>query len=303
MRTARSQKQDCVVIDLTQEYEEKPTLATLVHKSKSLGDSVAYLNEEELDGRLQRLTRKELQLVQLKQRKLKDPSAQVPDFVRQSTSSTVPQSLLTQAVISTFVFAGQSAGTAVCISPAGLLLTCSHCVAESRAELKSKIRFWLITSDGHPVQAKCVAWDPKRDIALLQIVTASSLFARDGFPFARISKSPPKHNARLLCVGHPGSEDFEAATSGVPTGYDVLHISEGRFRGLAPGQDIQDNSDIGALQHDCWTYWGHSGAPLIERSTGKLIGMHSSWDDQTGMRRGVALEAITAFLSEHCKDE
>ncbi|KAF7190441.1 hypothetical protein HII31_08155 [Pseudocercospora fuligena] len=300
MRTTRSQAQTPVVIDLTQEPEEKPVLPTLVHKSQSLGKSITYLNEEELNARLQRLPRKALQLIRLKQRKLQDPSAQVPDFIRQSTPSAVPQSLLTQAVISTFVFAGESAGTAVCISPGGLLLTCSHCVGESRAGLKAKGRSWLISANGQPVQAKCVVWDPKRDIALLQIVAASSLFTRDGFPFARISTSPPKRNARLLCVGHPGSEDFEAATSGVPTGYDVLHISEGRFRGLAPDQDVQDNSDIGALQHDCWTYWGHSGAPLIEKATGKLMGLHSSWDDETGMRRGIALQAIQEFLAEHC---
>jgi hypothetical protein len=78
-----------------------------------------------------------------------------------------------------------------------------------------------------------------------------------------------------------------------------LHISTGRSRGLAPDQNPQDNSEIGALLHDCWTYWGHSGAPLIARSSGKLVGLHSSWDDATGMRRGVPLVAIKAFLDEH----
>jgi len=79
----------------------------------------------------------------------------------------------------------------------------------------------------------------------------------------------------------------------------VLHISSGKYRGLSPGQDPQDNSEIGALMHDCWTYWGHSGAPLVERRTGGLVGLHSSWDEETGMRRGVAWEAVQAFLEEH----
>lgn len=48
--------------------------------------------------------------------------------------------------------------------------------------------------------------------------------------------------------------------------------------------------------HDCWTYWGHSGAPLLERRTGQLVGLHSSWDEETGMRRGVGCEAIAGFL-------
>ncbi|KXT08792.1 hypothetical protein AC579_2561 [Pseudocercospora musae] len=269
MRTTRPQAQIIAVIDLTQEPEERPAPPTL--------------------------------LIRLKQHKVKDPSAQVPNFIRQTAQSTIPQNLLTQAVSSTLVFAGESAGTAVCISPGGLLLICSHCVAETRAALKSNDRSWLITSDGHPVEGKCIAGDPKRDIALLQIVTAPYIFTRDGFAFALMSKTPPKRNSQLLCVGHPGSGDFKAATSGVPTGSDVLHISEGRFRGLAPGQDVQDNSDIGALQHDCWTYWGHSGAPLIEKkASGKLIGLHSSWEDHTGLRRGIALQAIQEFLAEHC---
>ena len=85
--------------------------------------------------------------------------------------------------------------------------------------------------------------------------------------------------------------------SGIKTNFDVLHVSDGRFRGLAAGQDVQDNSEIGALMHDCWTYWGHSGAPLI--CAGQLIGLHSSWDNKTGMRRGVGVEAIQNFLEEN----
>lgn len=85
---------------------------------------------------------------------------------------------------------------------------------------------------------------------------------------------------------------------GVKTGYDVLCVSEGRFHGCAEGQDVEDNEEIGALKHDCWTYWGHSGAGLVERGTGRLVGVHSSWDEESGMRRGVAWEAVKAFLGE-----
>ena len=158
-----------------------------------------------------------------------------------------------------------------------------------------------------------MAWDGRRDLALLRVVTAqvdesSSPFS-DGeggkkkstfiaFPAVAIAEGSPKTGAKLVCVGHPGSEDLEADVEGVKTGYDMLHLSEGRYRGCAPGQDVHDNEEIGALMHDCWTYWGHSGAPLLERDTGMLVGLHSSWDDTTGMRRGVALEAIRAFLDE-----
>jgi len=181
-------------------------------------------------------------------------------------------------------------------------------------------KIWLLLfASGQIVQAKIVQWDEERDLALLRIVGAqeppnisnpstvapghprsSPLTAPPGhfaFSCTSISPSPPKSNARLLCIGHPGSEDLETSLLGVETGYDVLHISNGRFRGYAKGQDRQDNSEIGALMHDCWTYWGHSGAPLVGVESGGLVGLHSSWDDETGMRRGVGWEALRDFLA------
>ncbi|KAJ7240874.1 hypothetical protein B0H12DRAFT_1134356 [Mycena haematopus] len=65
------------------------------------------------------------------------------------------------------------------------------------------------------------------------------------------------------------------------------------------GADPHDNSEIGTLRHDAWTYWGHSGAPLIDEAEGTLVGLHSSWDDETAMRHGVPHAAIQAFLHSH----
>lgn len=193
-----------------------------------------------------------------------------------------------------FVFAQSEAGTAVCISPDGILLTCAHCVAEEPSELTANTSLVLLSSTGNVVTAKVVAWNPIRDLALLQI-DKTELF-RQPFPFARIATSPPKFNTKLLCIGHPGSEDLEAERSGVKTEYDTLVLTEGTFRGLDKDQDPQDNSEIGALKHSCWTYWGHSGAGLFDRETGALVGVHSSWDDETCMTRGVPLEVVVAFV-------
>lgn len=129
------------------------------------------------------------------------------------------------------------------------------------------------------------------------------------FPYASVAAhalSTPSRKRRpsLICIGHPGSEDLEVdSQTPVSTDYDVLHISLGHYRGMAAGQDAQDNSEIGALKHDCWTYWGHSGAPLIDANRGEMVGLHSSWDDETGMRRGVGWEAIQGFLRDWCAGE
>ncbi|KAI5457693.1 trypsin-like cysteine/serine peptidase domain-containing protein [Mariannaea sp. PMI_226] len=206
----------------------------------------------------------------------------------------------------TLVFAQQEAGTAVCVSPDGVLLTCAHCVAESANELNLSTLRVLLFASGAVVTARVVAWDPIRDLALLVIAEAEAATGNGQgeatqrpFPYISFAPRPPTLNAPLLCIGHPGSEDLETSSSkSVPTNYDTLVLSTGRFRGLAKGQDVQDNSEIGALAHTCWTYWGHSGAGLVDAKSGKLVGLHSSWDEDTGMRRGIAWEAISAFLWE-----
>lgn len=186
---------------------------------------------------------------------------------------------------------------------------CSHCVAERVDESESLKNQWLLFASGQVVSIICVAWDHKRDLALLQITAAQPLPsesaatsakpADNAFPYISVAAASPKLRDPLVCIGHPGSEDLEAAIPGIKTNYVVLHASAGVFRGYAQWQDLQDNSEIGALKHDCWTYWGHSGAPLVDRATGQLVGLHSLWDDQTGMRRGIPLEAIRQFLEGH----
>ncbi|KAF1991560.1 hypothetical protein K402DRAFT_388956 [Aulographum hederae CBS 113979] len=263
---------------------------------------------------------------------------------------------LLRAASSTLVFAQEEAGTAICVSPEGLLLTCSHCVAEDAGAYErlqhEEVKQWLLFADGRAVQTRCVKWDPKRDIALLEIVaaqqpvrieaprdqdrgtliplvpsgratrsrTAAKSEAKSWtshplaeefmtFPFISFSPSPPQIQAQLICIGHPGPYDLETKSRRqVRTNYDVLEVSSGVFEGYTEGQDIQDNSEIGALKHSCWTYWGHSGSPLVlagvyENGEGVevescLVGLHSSWDEETTGRRGVGWEAIDAFLKE-----
>jgi S1-C subfamily serine protease len=257
------------------------------------------------------LSRKELATLNSKRQKLLSS----PSHAGNSITKLVKKSKnLAAAARATLVFAQHEAGTAVCISASGLVLTCAHCVAESPEEYAAAKPTWLVFSSGRVVRAQCVAWDQRRDLALLRITAADRLAGQAEasspmtFPFADIANQTPlfapgnKQTTRLICIGHPGSEDLEAADSSQPvlTDYDVLHVSRGYYHGLASDQDVQDNSEIGALQHDCWTYWGHSGAPLIDAKSGEVVGLHSSWDDETGMRRGVAWEALHEFMEEWC---
>lgn len=143
----------------------------------------------------------------------------------------------------TLVFAQEACGTAVCISPTGLLLTCSHCVADDApSALEPPSAHWLVFATGRVVRAICVAWDERRDLALLQVTHAqpgSGPNASGAFPHVVVASQPyalPLATP-LLCIGHPGSEDLEAETPGQASGYDVLHVSEGVYHGMKRGQD------------------------------------------------------------------
>ena len=316
VRTTRSKAKDAVKVDAR--ATEPPTSSAKDYLLKSMHPTLPIrtlpqaLNTEDTG-----LSSHDQRLLQSKQRRLR-----LEDFSHPAQYQ--PESHLLDAAKATLVFAQEAAGTAVCISPYGLLLTCSHCVAASPEELQeeirggAKVRRWLLFASGAVVEAELVtgAWDDRRDLALLGIVAAQRDVSRDStselcrqeqnndgstfsFPHTAIATSPPRPRDSLICVGHPGSEDLEASAPGLATGYDVLHISDGRFRGYAKGQNLQDNSEIGALKHDCWTYWGHSGASLLDQKTGRLVGLHSSWDEATLMRRGVPLEAIQRFLEDY----
>ncbi|KAF2667448.1 trypsin-like serine protease [Microthyrium microscopicum] len=236
------------------------------------------------------LTKKQLEIANSKQELLK---------IRETPN-------VKNATRATLAFAQVQAGTAVCISPTGLLLTCAHCLAETPEEYDSDEVHCLIFAAGILVQARCVSFDWKRDLALLQITASQPWGVSVGgdydFPYIRLSKASPKLHEKLVCIGHPAGEQLEGVCKSKMTGFDVLHISIGKFRGLASGQDAHDNAEIGALMHNCWTYWGHSGAPLVSQTSGELVGLHSSWDTKNGMRRGIALEVILKFLSVAATD-
>ena len=108
----------------------------------------------------------------------------------------------------------------------------------------------------------------------------------------------PAINTPIMCIGQPGRDDLESL-SARKTKYNLIKVSVGSFHGmLMRGCDPHDNSTIGTLKHDAWTYWGHSGVPLLQQSDGTLVGLHSSWDDVTLMRHGIPLLAIARFWDE-----
>jgi S1-C subfamily serine protease len=171
-----------------------------------------------------------------------------------------PNSHVQTALSATLIFAQHEAGTAVCIDPAGWLLTCSHCIAENPAEwaVMANRRKWLLSHTGLAVQVECRARDPKRDLALLKIIAIETPAPKDkeiGIPsFASVSLSagPPVLREKIVCIGQPGRDDLEVSGN-KRTKYNLVEVSEGQLRGMVPGADPHDNSQIGTLKHDTWT--------------------------------------------------
>ncbi|CAD6447775.1 2303cfb5-d1fa-4227-90b3-8b377ecb0daf [Sclerotinia trifoliorum] len=206
---------------------------------------------------------------------------------------------------STLIFAQYEAGTAVCIDPIGWILTCSHCIGETEEECRKNPRRWLLYYTGLAIEVECRVWDPKRDLALLKVISIevddeNSENTIPQFSYVNLATQLPETNTSIICIGQPGSDDLESSNDR-KTKYKLIEVSEGLFHGMMSGKDPQDNEEIGTLKHDAWTYWGHSGAPLLRNDNGLLIGLHSSWDDQTAMRHGIPVVAIRTFLEMHLR--
>ena len=135
-----------------------------------------------------------------------------------------------QSINATLVFAQEEAGTAVCISPDGLILTCSHCVAASEDELDYERTHWLLFCTGQAVSAKCIAWDCRRDLALLRIIGDQVGSLDQKFPHVAVDSITPPLDSKIVCVGHPGSEDLEASLPGIQSAPDAEESA-----GLLPG--------------------------------------------------------------------
>ncbi len=172
-------------------------------------------------------------------------------------------------------------GSGVNLAPAGLVLTAAHVVDTVGARVI--VRF----PDGSSYQGVCTFLDADLDLALVALAGAAEL------PWARMAAAAPKPGADVAIVGQPGTR----TPDGAATGYQPWHVSTGTIRGFRAGART-GGQHLGRAKHDAWTYWGHSGSALFDR-TGAIVALHNSWDATTAMRHAVTWEAIVEFLRTH----
>jgi hypothetical protein len=151
---------------------------------------------------------------------------------------------------------------------------------------------------------------------------------------ATLATEPAPLHSDLLCIGNPSCIDLESLS---PRGNSktldftppTWHTSVGQLqsagRGLdqspdldelaGDGDDDDDDGDDGddddgggsggggggdgprLLTHTCWTYWGHSGAPLFSAG-GAVVGLHCAWDEESGIRQGQPLHTLIATVNK-----
>ena len=203
-------------------------------------------------------------------------------------------------------------GTAVCISEKGYILSCEHAAPPFKEDkIKTDISI-LIFPNGTIVKAKTIFKNVKIDLALLKIIEIFSdekkfikVTNQNKFPYAKINfkeneininNENPKKNTKIFCIGNPSFECPDVDLNKFYKEYKPFWLSKGEIKGYMKNE-IYGEKDLGPLIHSCWTYWGHSGAPIFNYE-GELIGLHNIWDENNGNRHGVSLMGIIKFLKE-----
>jgi S1-C subfamily serine protease len=169
-------------------------------------------------------------------------------------------------------------GSGVNVAAHGLVLTNAHVVKALGT------RHTVTFPDGQVFAGVATAYDAHLDLALVTLEGAPR-----SLPFARLAARAPTVGTWVAVIGQPGRFTPE----GELTGYQRFHVSTGRIRSLR--SDVLGPQRLGAVGHDAWTYWGHSGSPLFSAS-GELVALHNSWDASTAMRHAIPWQAITRFL-------
>ena len=200
-------------------------------------------------------------------------------------------------------------GTAVCISEKGYILTCSHAVSPFEGQKTKECLY--IFPNGEIVKTLTLEKDEKLDLALLKII---EIYENENKNFIKIEKNPEKKfvyakikptikeenekiGENVFCIGNPCFEMFDDEDEKLRrNNYKPFWISFGKIKGYMRDK-IYGKNDLGPLIHDCWTYWGHSGAPIFNNN-GEVVGMHNSWNEKNANRHGISLLGIINFISK-----
>jgi hypothetical protein len=188
-------------------------------------------------------------------------------------------------------FVSREGGSGVLLSP-DLILTCAHCVAAPDDPLEEdedtepppkrvgRTRLLVLPSGGFVV-AECIRACEEVDLALLRVLAASPELGRvTAFPTC----PPTPKGKEIVLVGNPAKITIRPP---------LFHTSRGKV--LGDTDPKRKKLGLGGVLHSAWTYWGHSGAPLIN-ARGEVCGVHNTWDGPRNTRHAVSPAEIAEFV-------
>ena len=170
---------------------------------------------------------------------------------------------------------GQYTCTAFLAAPT-LLLTSRYCVETDESARSAIADFGFDGTDARPVVVRVMKLEAANellDYALLRLNMAPKGFE----PVRRFAGSPPKVGTQLVMFHHPGGGPKEASV-------------DCRVGAIALAGMSAVKTDFG---HTCVTTGGSGGAPVFDRSSGEVLGIHHFGSlDGAGFKQAVAMNLI-----------
>jgi len=123
------------------------------------------------------------------------------------------------------------------------------------------------------------------DAAILRLARRKELEERQPLVW---SDSPPLSSDHLVVVGYPSLDGKRN-----PLFVETIFGGKLDVKRLAPGEMIGARS--GAVYHDCSTLGGNSGSPVLDMTTGEVVGLHRD-GSFLGRNEAVSVEALRDFI-------
>lgn len=162
-------------------------------------------------------------------------------------------------------------GSGVVVSPRGHVLTAFH-VVDSDPNGSFRVTF----GDGERFDARVIAYSRRDDLALLALPDPDV----HEYPHVSLASQEPEVGDVVVVIGNPGKK----------SGRPGFYTSTGQVLWYGPRR-----GSLGDMAYDAWTYWGHSGGPVLNEA-GQVVGIHNSWDSENAWRHGLKLSTVTSFL-------
>ena len=194
----------------------------------------------------------------------------------------------------------------------GWVLTCAHCVAhddyidsddnDDNEEDKIGRAVELINARGETFGSVCAKVCNEADLALLKILDGDYEHISPLGCISLASKGSDGDGIDIFALGNPCDTDLEDVGRKSKNGFNPFHVSKGKLVSKLNRSEAR-KLGLGRQIHSAWTYWGHSGCPLLslnqtdkEDCTVQIVGIHNSWDDRNANRHGIPLDDLWEFL-------